>query len=84
MEEEKFVSFTYMNHNGKQEYRTIIFGEIEFCHAPSFGYQPGWFVSGICQNKQARRSFALNRIVFGEPSTKGLSRNYILFSKKDI
>jgi predicted DNA-binding transcriptional regulator YafY len=57
------VKFTYLNHHGKKEVRTIDPESLEFIKNPGFGYQPGWFLSGRCHEKNARRSFSLNRII---------------------
>lgn len=56
------ISFTYLNHNGKRSERTIEVDSLEFHRNPGFGYQPGWFISGLDRDKNARRSFALARI----------------------
>lgn len=57
------ITFKYMNHNGKLAERTIDVDSVEFIGFASLGYQPGWFISGRCHEKNARRSFALSRIV---------------------
>jgi hypothetical protein len=57
------IQFQYLNHNGKLSERDVEVEQIEFHYLPSFGYQPGWFISGFDYDKAARRSFALNRIV---------------------
>lgn len=64
----KTITFTYLNHSGKKARRTIDVDSIEYQNFPGFGYQAGWFVSGFCHDKQARRSFALNRIIMTEDS----------------
>lgn len=60
------VAFDYLNHKGETRRRRITPDAIEFLAAPSFGYQPGWFLSGHDLDKNARRSFKLDRIVFDE------------------
>lgn len=59
------ISFDYLNHKGLKEHRTIKGPfDLSFQFHPGFGYQPGWFLSGICMDRKARRSFALTRIDF--------------------
>lgn len=58
------IEFQYINHRGETRIRTVDVDSVEFHHAPGYGYQPGWFVSGYDHDKNNRRSFALNRIVF--------------------
>lgn len=55
--------FKYRNHRGEVANRTIIVDAVEFIRNPGFDYQSGWFVSGHCLKKKARRSFALANIV---------------------
>ena len=57
------VKFKYLNHRGEVRERTVTPDSIEFVRDPGFDYQPGWFLSGYDHDKQARRSFALNRII---------------------
>ena len=59
-------TFTYLNHAGKKSVRTIDVECVEFIRSPGFGYQSGWFLSGFDSEKQARRSFALDRIIFDD------------------
>lgn len=54
--------FVYTNHKGVTSTRKVAVDSVEFITAPGFNYQPGWFISGICQDKQERRSFALSHI----------------------
>lgn len=65
------IYFTYRNHRGEIERRTVTPTEIEFIANPGFDYQSGWFLSGWDHDKQARRSFALSHIIVPEDS-KGL------------
>ena len=64
------VKFKYKNYRGEVQNRTIDVDSIEFLHAakldPKYGYQPGWFLSGWCHEKRARRSFALCNIILPE------------------
>ena len=57
------ISFRYRNHRGELATRIVDVDSIEFIREPGFGYQSGWFVSGIDQAKNFRRSFALSHIV---------------------
>ena len=59
------ISFDYLNHKGLKERRTITGPfDLSFQFHPGLGYQPGWFLSGQCVDRKARRSFALTRIDF--------------------
>lgn len=60
------IEFKYLNHAGKVADRKVDVDALEFFFEPMWGYQPGWFISGLDQDKMARRSFALNRIIFPE------------------
>lgn len=63
-DERQTITFEYLNHNGKQSTRTVTVDAVEFFNKITLGYQPGWYISGFCHDKQARRSFALSRILF--------------------
>lgn len=58
------ATFNYKNHRGEIALRTVEVQSLDFLYNPGFGYQPGWFLSGICQDKGERRSFALSHIQF--------------------
>lgn len=73
----KTISFKYLNHRGKTDERTIDFEALEFIREPGFGYQSGWFISGRCHTKNARRSFSLNRIIM---DTETVPRFYVLLT----
>ena len=64
------ISFEYMNYKGERSEREVEFESIEFIHSPGFGYQPGWFVSGITE--KGRRSFALSHIILPENSARSI------------
>ena len=64
------VRFKYRNHHGKVSDRTVDVQQIEWIERPGFDYQPGWFISGICQTKQAHRSFALSHVVLQKNNLK--------------
>jgi hypothetical protein len=64
------VTFVYTNHRGITGERTIDVDSIEWHQEPGFGYQPGWFISGRCHEKDARRSFAMSRIMLGHHNEK--------------
>jgi hypothetical protein len=57
------VRFEYQNHRGLREWRVVVFERLEWVPNPDFGYQPGWFLTGYCRNRKARRSFALSHII---------------------
>lgn len=57
------ATFRYRNHKGEEAIRSVAVESLDFLVNPGFGYQPGWFISGICQDKLERRSFALSHIV---------------------
>lgn len=56
------VTFNYKNWRGEVTVRHVKVESLDFYMSPGFGYQPGWFLSGICQDKKERRSFALTHI----------------------
>lgn len=62
------VKFTYKNHRGEIALRTIVPDSLEYLSEgnPDFGYPPGWFLSGHDLDKNARRSFYLDNIIFDE------------------
>ncbi len=62
------ILFKYKNHRGEISVRNLEVDAVEFLPAPGFGYQPGWFISGLDLDKSARRSFALSHIIFPEGS----------------
>lgn len=62
----KTISFQYMNHNGKSAMRTVDVESVGFVMGPRISYQPGWAITGRCHDKNARRTFYLDRIEFGE------------------
>jgi predicted DNA-binding transcriptional regulator YafY len=64
------VTFVYKNHRGDIRERVIIPDAIEFISVSNFGYQPGWYLSGYCMDKCARRSFNLAHIIFPENKTQ--------------
>lgn len=55
--------FKYKNHHGKIADRVVSVDALEYIMEPGFEYPPGWFLSGYCHDKRARRSFALNNII---------------------
>lgn len=57
------MRFDYKNHRGETRPRTIQFIGIIFLKDPGYGYQPGWFVHGVCEDKNEVRSFALCNIL---------------------
>lgn len=60
------IQFGYTNHRGETAKRTITVDAVEYVHRPGYDYEPGWFVSGWCHDRQARRSFALSKIDLGD------------------
>lgn len=57
------IEFVYHNHKGETRLRNIKPESIAWLPNPGFGYQPGWFLNGICNDSGERRSFALTSIV---------------------
>lgn len=57
------VKFDYCNHKGVCRKRTVDVTSIDFHSKPGFGYEPGWFLTGIDQDKRQVRSFAVCNIV---------------------
>lgn len=57
------ITFKYINHKGRISDRTVVVEHLHFLPDPGFGYQPGWFVTGIDVDKEEYRSFALTHIV---------------------
>ena len=55
--------FAYKNHRGEISERRVHIHCLEYIMNPGFDYEPGWFLSGFDEHKQARRSFALTNIV---------------------
>ena len=62
----KIVYFTYRNYKGKESRRRVKVDSIEFIRDPGFGYQPGWFLSGMDLDKNARRSFAFSSMIISD------------------
>lgn len=60
------IKFQYMNHRGEIRERSVDVDALEFFFVPIWGYQPGWFISGLDLESMQRRSFSLNRIIFPE------------------
>lgn len=67
--------FSYQNHAGNLEKRTVEVEEITWLDKMPAGYegppvyQPGWFLIGIDHNRDERRSFALSHVIL--PETRG-------------
>lgn len=57
------ISFYYKNHRGSIEERTIDVESLDWLSAPDYDYQPGWFITGRCHDRDAIRSFALTHII---------------------
>jgi len=76
------ITFDYMNHNGKLSGRTVDVDSLEFLTKVGLGYQPGWFISGYCHTKKARRSFALSHIVV-EADGDIIKKRLLYFNLKD-
>ena len=62
----KTVSFFYKNHRGEVAERTVEIDSLEWINNPGYDYQPGWFLSGLDVDRNARRSFALTHIILAE------------------
>lgn len=65
----KIVEFNYLNHRGELKRRRVLPLSLDFQKNPGYGYQPGWFLTGWCQDKKATRSFALSRIQLNTPDS---------------
>lgn len=73
------VAFRYRNHKGVVKTRSVEVKSLDFLKEPGFGYQPGWFLTGICADKNEIRSFALcNIILDGVPSMPNLGERFKL------
>ena len=59
------LKFVYRNHKGEIEERIIVpEKELQFWgNRPEYNPYGGWTLSGICQTRQARRTFELRRII---------------------
>lgn len=55
------VQFDYTNHEGKFGTRTVLFQSLDF-GSNEWYPEPQWFLSGMCLERRARRSFALAKI----------------------
>lgn len=64
------AKFKYRNHKGVIEERLVDVDAVEYIRDPGYSYQPGWFISGYCYTKKARRSFAIVNIVLNEDFEK--------------
>lgn len=67
------IKFMYRNHRGNISERTVRDARIIYDYSvhPEFGYvQPGWYIHGIDEEKNAGRSFALHNIVI-PPDSQG-------------
>jgi predicted DNA-binding transcriptional regulator YafY len=76
------AKFMYTNYKGETKERKIEFESISFISNPGFGYQPGWFINGYCFEKNARRSFALSRVIINEGCD--VPSHYTLVEWKDV
>jgi predicted DNA-binding transcriptional regulator YafY len=72
------VNFTYRNHRGEVAERTVTVDAVEFKRNVGYGYKDGWFVSGYCHDKKARRSFALCNIIPPEPNRATQHASFVL------
>lgn len=54
------ATFEYTNHRGEVAVRTVMVERISWIDEPDFGYKPGWFATGLCLDRKAIRSFALD------------------------
>jgi predicted DNA-binding transcriptional regulator YafY len=75
------IKFNYLNHRGEVSERKVGVIGVEFNYNPNYGYQPGWFLRGFDLDKQAERSFALNRVQLPEtPEVLGRATLFTLFT----
>lgn len=54
------MKFIYTNYKNETEERDIDVLSFDFLSKPGFGYQPGWFITGIDREKKATRSFRID------------------------
>lgn len=81
----EIVRFDYINHKGVRKERTVLPISLDFMFNPNYGYQPGWFLTGIDQDKNAVRSFALyNIIAKGDVDLKTIYRLQFMLMPKTI
>jgi hypothetical protein len=66
------IEFIYRNYKGRTSLRRVRVDSIEWISHPGFDYQPGWFLSGIDLEKDARRSFALSSITLTAAGSRGV------------
>jgi hypothetical protein len=57
------IFFTYRNHRGALEERRLRQAILEHQPDPGHGHQPGWFLTGLCADRNAVRSFALVNVI---------------------
>lgn len=79
------AQFLYPSHTGIVRLRTITVDSVEWIANPGCGYQPGWFISGICAEKNERRSFALSHIQppEGAITARGHNSSFSIFSTRN-
>ncbi len=57
------ITFTYTNHRGEVAERNVVFESLDYITQPGYAYPPGWFLTGLDLDRNARRSFALQNII---------------------
>lgn len=75
-----YAKFKYKNHRGEIADRVVKVESLDYLIEPGYGYEAGWFLSGTCQDKGERRSFALVNIVPDNPHQPN-AFNHIVFTE---
>jgi len=72
------IAFDYMNHKGVTRRRKVRVTSLDFLRTINFGYQPGWYITGVDIEKDQIRSFALSHIKFKDGDTSTMLERFTL------